>query len=71
MATSMMGIAELDEARLAKFRELEIELGIWIVALGTTLQTAELKDERLKRLQALDEEDSNRLFPMFILGKSS
>ncbi len=56
MAISMVGIAELDEAQLAKLRELEMELGIWIVALGKTVQTAELTDERLKRLQALEEE---------------
>ncbi len=41
---------------MAKLHELEMELGSWIVALGTTVQTAELTDERLKKLQALEEE---------------
>ena len=56
MATSIVGIAKLDGAQLGKLNELEMELGSWIVALGTTVQTAHLTDERLKKLQAFEEE---------------
>ncbi len=56
MATTIVGPAKLDEAQLTKLRKLELELGGWVVALGTTVQISELADERLQRLQALEEE---------------
>ncbi len=56
MATTIVGTAKLDEAQLTKLRKLELELGGWVVALGTTVQISELADERLQRLQALEEE---------------
>ncbi len=56
MATTIVGTAKLDEAQLTKLRKLELELGGWVVALGTTVQISEQADERLQRLQALEEE---------------
>ena len=56
MATSMVGTAKLNDEQLAKLRELEQELGSYIVALGTTVQISKLPDDRLKRLQALEGE---------------
>ena len=56
MASTIIGTAKLDEAQLTKLRKLELELGGWVVALGTTVQISELADERLQRLQALEEE---------------
>ena len=56
MATSRVGIAQLDEAHLAKLHALETELGSWIVALGPAVQVSELTEERLQRLQTLEEE---------------
>ncbi len=56
MATSRVGIADLDQAHLAKLHALEAELGSWIVALGPTVQVAELTEERLQKLQTLEDE---------------
>ena len=39
MASTIIGTAKLDEAQLTKLRKLELELGGWVVALGTTEQS--------------------------------
>lgn len=54
--TSRMKIAQLDEARLARLRALEDELGTCIVALEREFHLADLSEEQLKRLQAVEQE---------------
>ena len=49
-------IAQLDEAKLARLRALENELGTVIVALEPQHPLAALSDAQLNRLRALEQE---------------
>lgn len=48
--------ARLNEAQLAKVRELEEDLGTWVVAMKPLFRLAELSEEQLAKLRAVEEE---------------
>ena len=56
MSESRMRVAELDEDRLAKLRELENELGTWVVALEEGFRLADLTEEQLAKLWGVEQE---------------
>lgn len=56
MVTPRMKIADLEPARLAKVRELEEELGTYVVALEPEFRLAALTPAQLERLQAAEKE---------------
>ncbi len=56
MTTQRMKIAELNPARLAKVRELEEELGTYVVALEPEFRLAALTPTQLERLKAAERE---------------
>jgi erythromycin esterase-like protein len=56
MANSEMRIAQLDEARLAKVKALEDELGFCIVAVEPEFSLAELSADQVKKLQAAEDD---------------
>ena len=56
MAAPRMKIAELDETRLARLRQLEDEMGTYVVALEPEFQFADLSEEHLAELQAAEKE---------------
>ena len=56
MAAPRMRVAELDAARLAKVRELEEDLGAYVVALEPEFRLAGLTAEQLDRLEAAEKE---------------
>jgi len=51
METDGMKIADLDDKRLAKLRELEDELGVCLVALEEEFRLARLLPDQVERLQ--------------------
>ena len=55
MAAPRMKFAQLDPARLESVRELEKELGTYVVALEPAVRLASLSPEQLARLQAAEE----------------
>jgi hypothetical protein len=51
-----MQVAELDEARLAKLRALEDDLGVCLVALEPAYRLAKLSEDELKAIKAGEDE---------------
>jgi hypothetical protein len=49
-------IAKLTEAQLGKVRDLEADLGTWVVAVEPAFRLAELSEEQLEKLQAAEQE---------------
>ena len=56
MTAPRMEMARLDEARLAKLRALEEEMGLCLVALEPAYRLADLSDEQLAGLRAAEKE---------------
>jgi hypothetical protein len=56
MGKPQVKIAQLDESRLKQVRDLEKELGLWVVALEPAVRLADLSGEQLQRLQAKEKE---------------
>ncbi len=56
MADQRMRVADLDEAKLARLRAMEDEIGTCIVALEPPSTFAELEPPKLQRLQELERE---------------
>lgn len=56
MAPPRMQVAELDEARLAKLRALEDDLGVCLVALEPAYRLAKLSEDELKAIKAGEDE---------------
>lgn len=56
MNFSQTRYARLDREKMAKLRELEEKLGSWVVAVEPIATMAELSDEQLQQLQAIEEE---------------
>ncbi len=48
--------ASLTDEQLAKLRELEDELGNWVLAIEPAVKLAELTPSQLARIQALEDE---------------
>jgi hypothetical protein len=48
--------ASLTEEQLAKLRELEADLGNWVLAIEPAVKLADLTPSQLARIQALEEE---------------
>lgn len=56
MSVPQVKIAQLDEERLAKLRDLENDLGIYLVALQLEQPLTNLSDDQVRRLHVLEEE---------------
>ncbi|MFN2223293.1 MAG: hypothetical protein PVH65_16975 [Chloroflexota bacterium] len=56
MNTPRLEVAELDQERLARLKELEAELGAVVVAYRPTYAPADLDQSQLARLRALEAE---------------
>ena len=56
MTTPHMKVAQLDEERLAKLRDVENELGIYLVAFELEKPVTDVSDEQARRLHRLEEE---------------
>jgi hypothetical protein len=54
--TQRVEIAKLTEAQLDKVRELEADLGTWVVAMKPKFRLAELKEKQLEKLRAVEKE---------------
>jgi hypothetical protein len=54
--TQRVKIAQLTEAQLEKVRELETELGTWVVAVEPEVKFAKLTKAQLEKLQAMESE---------------
>ena len=50
MQISQMRFARLDRQKLSKLREVEAELGNWLVVLEPDMETVELPDEQVQVL---------------------
>jgi hypothetical protein len=48
--------AELTESQLQKVRDLEADLGTWVVAVEPQFRLADLAEEQLVRLRAVERE---------------
>ncbi len=56
MDTPKLEVAQLDEARLAKVKKLESDLGAIVVAYQPTFKPADLDRSQLARLREVEEE---------------
>lgn len=56
METTGMKVADLDDEKLAKLRELEGELGVCLVALEEAFSLARLSPDQVERLQDAERE---------------
>jgi hypothetical protein len=56
MTAPQMKIAQLDDERLAKLRDVENELGVYLVAFQMEKPQANLSDDQVRRLYVLEEE---------------
>ncbi len=51
-----MMVSDLDDKELSKVRNLEKDLGTWVVAIDQKPRFAHLSDEQLTRLQAAEQD---------------
>jgi len=56
MTTRRMKIANLDEAGVKRIRQMEESFGTLIVALEPHIPLAELSDEQVQKLQAVEQD---------------
>lgn len=56
METPKLEIAQLDQERLAKVKELEANLGAIVVAYQPTYRPADLDESQLAKLRAVESE---------------
>jgi hypothetical protein len=54
MPLSQMRFARLDRQKLTKLREVEAELGSWLVVLEPEMETVELPDEQAQLLKQIE-----------------
>jgi hypothetical protein len=54
MPISQMRFARLDRQKLTKLREVETELGGWLVVLEPEMETVELPDEQAQLLKQIE-----------------
>ena len=56
MYIAQMRFARLDKQKLSKLREVEAELGNWLVVLAPEVETVELPDEKAQLLKQIEAE---------------
>jgi hypothetical protein len=56
MHTPKLEVAQLDQERLVRLKELEAELGVIVVAYQPTYRPADLDQSQLARIRALESE---------------
>ncbi len=54
MHIAQMRFARLDKQKLSKLREVETELGNWLVVLEPDMETVELPDEQVQLLKQIE-----------------
>ena len=54
MHIAQMRFARLDKQKLSKLREVETELGNWVVVLEPDVETVELPDEEVQLLKQIE-----------------
>ena len=54
MPISQLRFARLDRQKLGKLREVEAELGNWLVVLEPDMETVELPDEQVQVLKQIE-----------------
>lgn len=54
MTISQMRFARLDRQKLSKLREVEAELGSWLVVLEPEMETVELPEEQTQILKQIE-----------------